>query len=44
MILTKNAAKDTNIKMPVLDILDNKFKKAKEKKLNKLDWSAISLI
>ena len=44
MILTKNASKDTNIKMPVLDILDNKFKKAKEKKLNKLDWSAISLI
>ena len=44
MILTKNAAKDANIKMPVLDILDNKFKKAKEKKLNKLDWSAISLI
>jgi 3-hydroxyisobutyrate dehydrogenase-like beta-hydroxyacid dehydrogenase len=44
MILTKDAAKDANIKMPVLDILDEKFKKAKKKNFNKLDWSAISLI
>lgn len=44
MILTKNASKETNIEMPVLDILDEKFKKAKKKNFNKLDWSAISLI
>jgi 3-hydroxyisobutyrate dehydrogenase-like beta-hydroxyacid dehydrogenase len=44
MILTKNASQNKNVEMPVLDILNNKFKKAKEENLNKLDWSAISLI
>jgi len=44
MMLTKNASQEKKVEMPVLDILDKKFKKAKEKKLNKFDWSAISLI
>ncbi len=35
---------ETKIEMPVLDILDEKFKIAKKKNFNKLDWSAISLI
>ncbi len=44
MTLTKEASKETKIEMPVLDILDKKFKIAKKKNFNKLDWSAISLI
>ena len=30
--------------MPILDILDRKFKMAKERDMTKLDWSAIALI